>query len=341
MSKLRILIVRLSAIGDVVHGLPVLNALRDRFPHAHLSWVVEGRAAELLRDHPSLDELIIIPRGWLQSPSEISQLRKRLLELNPCIAIDLQGLARSAVVAWLSGAKRRLVGADGREMSRFLHTESLQPKQLHVIERNLELLQAVGIFEPSIRFDLPPFPIEAKTVNQKLKELLRHKNYAVINPGAGWPSKRWEVDRFAEVARQVGREFLLPSVVVWAGDEEKEWAEQIVAGSGGQAHLAPPTSLRELTEIIRQASLFVSSDTGPLHIAAAVETPCVGLFGPVAASRNGPYGPDHVSVQRVCLEGSSRVRRNANNDCMRAITVDDVVKACAEVLGQRLLKMSA
>ncbi len=340
-SKLRILIVRLSAIGDVVHGLPVLNALRDRFPRAHLSWVVEGRASELLRDHPSLDELVVIPRGWLKSPSEIWKLRKRLLALNPSIAIDLQGLARSAIVAWLSGAKRRLVGADGREFSRFLHTESIQPTATHVVDRNLELLRALGILETSVRFALPKYASEAATMNEQLRSLVGRSTFAVINPGAGWPSKRWEMDRFGEVARQLGRRFLMPSVVVWAGHDEQRWAEQIVAGSGGHARLAPATSLRELTELVRQAALFVSADTGPLHMAAAVGTPSVGLFGPVAATRNGPYGPDHTSVQKVCLEGSSRTRRNANNDCMRDITVEDVVDACGQVLGQRLLKMSA
>ena len=121
--------------------------------------------------------------------------------------------------------------------------------------------------------------------------------FAVINPGAGWPSKVWPPDRFAAVA-WLGSRHAMRSLVVWAGDQERAWAEQIVAGSAGFGVLAPPTTLCQLAAVTRQAALFVGSDTGPLHIAVAVGTPCVGMFGPMPAGRNGPYGPQHIAVQK-------------------------------------------
>jgi ADP-heptose:LPS heptosyltransferase len=121
-------------------------------------------------------------------------------------------------------------------------------------------------------------------------------------------------------------------LVVWAGAQERAWAEAIVAGADDGAVLAPATSLCELAEICRRASLFVGSDTGPLHIAAAVGTPCVGLFGPVPAERNGPYGPQHVALQKMCLAGTSRLRRNADGQSMAAISVEDVCQACERML---------
>jgi ADP-heptose:LPS heptosyltransferase len=121
-------------------------------------------------------------------------------------------------------------------------------------------------------------------------------------------------------------------LIVWAGDEERGWAEQIVAGSAGHATMAPATSLGELGAIVRRATIFISSDTGPLHLAAAVGTPCVGLFGPMPAERNGPYGAQHICVQKIVLTGTSRQRRTAGPESMEAISVEDVTDACDRIL---------
>ena len=146
----RILLVRLSAIGDVIHGLPVLCALRERFPEAHLSWVVERTAATLLKDHPALDELIVLPRGWLKSPGEVWRLRERLRGLRPDVTIDLQGLTKSAIAARLSGCRRRIGFGDekGRELSPWLNTELVDAPAAHVIDANLQLLAPLGIHAP-------------------------------------------------------------------------------------------------------------------------------------------------------------------------------------------------
>ncbi len=333
----RILIVRLSAIGDVVHGLPVLCALRDHFPEAHLGWVVERRAAAILRGHRALDELIELPRGWLKSPGEVWRLRRRLRTLRPGIVVDLQGLAKSAVVAWLSGARRRIGFGDekGRELSRWLNNERVDAPAAHVIDANLQLLAPVGIESPAVRFDMPETAADGKTIEAMIKQMRLVEGFALLNPGAGWPSKRWPTERFAVVAEHLGRRRGLPSIVVWAGDRERQWAELIMTCSRSHGRLAPPTSLTELAALARRAALFVGSDTGPLHIAAAVGTPCVGLYGPMPAARNGPYGPQHVVIQKRLFEGTSRQRRAAPSDLMEAIQVDDVCRACDEILRQQ------
>lgn len=332
----RILIVRLSAIGDVLHGLPVLNALRDALPQAFIAWVVEGAAGQLLCNHKALDELIVVPRKWLKSPRAVVDLRRRLRGLRFDVAVDLQGLTKSSVAAWLSGARRRIGydGRDGRELSRWLNNQRISATRTHVIDRNLELLAPLGIANPDVRFDLDDGPADARTAREILAGRQLVDRFAVINPGAGWPSKLWPAERYAGVARYLGSRHALRSLVVWAGDQERAWADEIVAGSGGFAMLAPSTSLRELAAVTRRAALFVGSDTGPLHLAAAIGTPCVGLFGPMPAERNGPYGPGHVAVQKVCLTGSSRQRRTAGPESMEAISVDNACAACEQILGR-------
>ena len=330
----RVLLVRLSAIGDVIHGMPVLCSLRERFPHAHLSWVAERLGAKLLEGHKALDELIVVPRGWLKSPSEVWRLRRRLRALKPDVTIDMQGLTKSAIAARLSGCRRRIGFGDekGRELSTWLNTELVSTPDKHVIDANLRLLGPLDIHSSTVRFDLPEQPMAALEADRAIHRLGFQDGFAVINPGAGWPSKLWPAGRFAAVAEYLGEQWRMPSLVVWAGDAEKAAAETIVARSGGKARMAPPTTLAELTAVVRRGQLFIGSDTGPLHLAVAVGVPSVGLFGPMPTERNGPYGPRHIAIQKAAFEGSSRERRSASSKLMEAITVDDVRQACDTIL---------
>ena len=334
-ARTRILIVRLSAVGDVVHGVPVLNALRDALPDSLLSWVVEQRAASLLKGHKSLDELIVVPRGWLKSPAAVWRLRRRLRAMHFDLTIDLQGLTKSAVAAWLSGAPRRIGfgGANGRELSPWLNNQRVVSTARHVIDCNLQLLQPLGIDSPKVRFDLPESPDDRATAERIIRQVKLDGRFAVINPGAGWPSKLWPPQRFAAVAQHLGRRGV-PTVVVWGGFQERDWAAEIVAGSNGYGWLAPATSLTELAAVARRASLFIASDTGPLHIAAAVGTPCVGLYGPMSGQRNGPYGAQHIILQPRQFEGTSRQRRHAPAELMTAITPEMVCQACDQILAR-------
>lgn len=332
----RILIVRLTAIGDVVHSLPVLCALREHLPKAFLAWAVEGCSGDLLEGHPAIDALVRLPRKFLKSPQAIWKMHQRLRALNIGTAIDVQGLTKSALVARLSGATHRIgfEGSDGRELSSWLNNDRIEPLKTHVIERNLELLRPLGIRSPAIGYRVPQDHTAEKKVAAWLQKTGLRGNLAIINPGAGWPSKIWPARRYAAVASHLGTEHDFSCVAVWAGRQEHLWAQEVVNRAHGQARLAPPTTLRELASLARRARLFVGSDTGPLHLAAAVGTPCVGLYGPMPHQRNGPYGWPHVAVQKTVLTGTSRERRQASNESMLAIEVDDVFQACDTVIGR-------
>jgi heptosyltransferase I len=333
----RIVIVRLSAIGDVIHAMPVASALRKRFPKAFLTWIGAEPSAELLRGHEAIDELIVLPRRWLRSPRRIWELRRCLHAWKLDLAIDAQGLAKSAIAAWLSGARRRIGFGDqwGREGSRWLYTDRVQTKSEHTVDRTLELLRPLGIERPAVRFAVPEGDPERQAAARFLREAEINGPYAVVHSGAGWPSKRWLPERFAAVAEHLGRAWRLPVMVVWAGNEERQLAERIVAGSNGNAHLAPPRNLRELAALSRRARLFVSADSGPLHLAAAVGTPCVGLYGPFPVARHGPYGPQHRAIQKMTIQGTTWQRRRAPPEVMGSIDVASVCAACDEILGRK------
>lgn len=333
-SYSRVLIFRLSAIGDCVHGLPVACALRDHDPTLEIAWVVEGRTAEILRGHRAIDKVIGIPRGWYKSWATMTEARHAVREFAPDVTIDLQGLTKSAALAACSGAKKRVgfAGQEGRELSAWFNNLKMPASATHVVDKNLELLTLLGIVPHAARFDLPIQPENTAKIHQWASEHHLSNGYVVLNPGAGWASKRWPVERFSAVARGLFERRGMQSVVAWAPGEEKGWAEQIVAESLGAAILAPPTTLLELTALCREAKLFVSGDTGPLHLAAAVETPCVALFGASDAQRNGPYGHQHRALQPVKLEGPSRMRRNADNAAVSAISVEHVIGAACSIL---------
>jgi lipopolysaccharide heptosyltransferase I len=330
----RILIVRLSAVGDAIQTMPVACALRDRFPGALLAWAVQQRTGALLEGHPALDEVIQLPRRWLKSPGEVWRLRRRLRNLHFDVAIDVQSLSKSAILAWLSGAKQRIGFGNpcGRELSKLFNNDRVDPRATHVVDRYLELLRPLGIESPAVRFDVPERGPDGAWAATAVRQMALEGGFAIINPGAGWPSKIWPAERYAAVARHLSERWQLPTLVVWAGQAERALAEGIVAQAGAAARVGPPSSLPELAALARRARLFVSADTGPLHLAAAVGTPCVGLFGPWPASRHGPYGGQHVALQEMFFEGPDRARRTAPAIYMESIGTEMVCKACDRIL---------
>ena len=331
----RFLIVRLSAVGDVIQGMPLACALRDRFPESQIGWVVEARAATLLRGHSAIDELIELPRGWLKSARTVWQLRQRLRALRPDVVFEAQGLTKSAIVARLSGARRRIgFGAPwGRELSGWLNTETVDTTDVeHVIDRNLALLRPLDIAAPKVEFRVPLGARDRTAVERMIHECGVVDGFAIANSGAAWASKLWPNDRYATVAAWLGQHHGLPTLVTYGGAAERTAAEQIVAGAQGHARLAPPTSLTELAALAQRAKLFIGSDTGPLHLAAAVGTPCIGLYGPWPAERHGPYGPQHIAIQKMIFDGPTHRRRHASPKYMEAIQVDDVCEACVQIL---------
>ena len=333
-NRPRILIIRLSALGDVIHGLPLLCALRDHLPSAFLSWAVEGPAGDLLEGHTALNQLIRLPRGWLKSPRKVWELGRRLRKCRFDIAVDAQCLTKSALLSRLSGAPRRIgyQGVDGRELSRWLNNELVGPTATHVIDRNLQLLVPLGIENPRVRFQVPQRDTDADHVRDYLASRHIDHRFAVFHPGASWRSKLWPAERYAAVARHLSVEHGLPVLVTWGNPRERLMAQRLVDVARGPAGLAPALSVGQLSSLFRMAYLFIASDTGPLHLAVAVRTPSVGLYGPTPHRRNGPYGPEHLVIQEMSPEGESRGRQRTDNTMMMAIGVDSVCAACDKIL---------
>lgn len=331
----RVLISRMSAIGDTILTTPVACRLRDTFPNAHLAWVVEEKSSRFIEGHHAIDETVVLPRGWFVSPGKILGLRNQLLPMRFDAAIDCQSITKSALACWLSGAPLRVGcrGKYGSELSPLFNNRRIKPRRPHLTDRSLELLKPLGIAaaaEPyeSVRWDLPRSP----GAEQSVADWTPDEAFAVINPGATWDSKLWEMERFGEVAERIGRQRGLRSIVVWGGEREGRWADQIVTASNGWATKAPATSLQELAAVIGQARLMVSSDTGPMHLAVAVDTPTVGLFGSTHPDACGPYGAPHEAVLKRFHPGGRKARRYADNSAMRQISVDDAWQACRRVI---------
>lgn len=336
-SAPRILICRLSAIGDCILTMPLATALRRQFPGAFIAWAVQGASAPLIEEHPAVDLAIRISKQELRSPLGLWRLRQRLRSQRFDLALDPQGLTKSSLVSWLSGAPRRIGFARplGREISPWLQTQLVQSRQPHVVDRYLELLVSLGIKTGKPEFRFPASPVARGKLAPFLNQPLLHHGFAVVNPGAGWDSKLWPAERYTEVAEYLASRHRLSTVVVWAGDRERAWGEAIVARANGHALFAPKTSLLELGELLRNARLFVGSDTGPLHMAAAVGVSCVGIYGPTRPEECGPYGSGHRAVQAFYQSGSARQRRSAGNNAMRAVSAADVCGACDEVLSRQ------
>jgi heptosyltransferase-1 len=335
-SPRSIVVVKLSAIGDVLHGVPVAVALKRAFPDARIGWAVEGRAADVLAGHPAIDHLFRLPRGWLKSPGAVLSLRRQLRAFAPDVAIDLQGLLKSGVATWLSGARMRIGFArpTAREGSWLASTNPVKPVATHVVDRNCDLLVPLGVREGRPSFEMPRWPVSRERMRQLLPSLRLPETPVIINPGAGWASKRWPAERFAALARCLHRRHGIRPLVVWGGGAERATAEQIAADACGEAIVAPETTLQDLGELFRMARLVISGDTGPLHLAAAVGTPCVGLFGPVPASRNGPYGSQHI-----CVEPPESLRpkwddRKTDTVSMIGIEVERVVAAVEDLFSR-------
>ena len=333
MGSPRILIIRLGSLGDVIHGIPAAAALRRTFPQARIDWLVDPRYVALLDLVDGLDRRIPFdPRDLVRSRagwSVIGQLRRTRYDT----VVDFQGLLKSAVLARLAGATRT-IGFERpylREpVAALFYTAAADPGAApHVIEKTLSLLQPLGISDRSVRF---PIAIPRTSVAAAVGERFGPNGYALINPGAAWPNKRWPAAMFGAVADAIRREHGLRSVVLW-GPGEASLAAAVAAASGGAAEPAPETTIPDIVAISHNARLMLSGDTGPLHIAGAVGTPLVALFGPTYAERNGPWSPGDVVLSRVatcvCLY-ERRCRRDS--PCIDDIAVDEVVQAVRQRL---------
>ena len=352
-SPPRFLIIRLGSLGDIIHGIPAAAALRRHFPQAHIDWVVDPRYLELLNLVEGLDRRISFdprgltrgfdPRGGGGAWSTLSELRAVRYDA----VLDFQGLLKSAVLARLAGGRRTigLPRAHLREpLAALFYSTTADPGTAsHVIDKTLGLLAPLGVVDRTVRF---PIAVPRSTVAVSIAERFGPNEYALVNPGAAWPNKRWPAARFGRLAAAIHREHGLRSIVLW-GPGEEPLAASVAAASEGAAEKAPATTIADIVAIAHGARLMVSGDTGPLHIGGAMGTPLVALFGPTFPERNGPWSAHDVVLSRVttcsCLY-ERRCRRTAapphsrtaapphrqpasETPCIDDITVDEVVQA--------------
>jgi len=333
-----ILIVKLSAIGDVIHALPVAHALKESYPHARITWVVEKPAFDLLTNNPDIDEIIIFDKPQFKSLTGLftngytfaQELRAHKFDL----AIDLQGLFKSAAISYLSGALKRLVYCNARELSQVIGQRICgDHEQGHVVDRYLDVAQYLGCNVDDAQFPIHITPSEAQqTVAIANHAGLRLDNpYVVLAPGTNWPSKCWPTTHFAELVDKLYDHHIIPVII--GGPNDQRLAEEIMANTQvPPIDLTGKTSMKQLAYIIKQSQVFVGGDTGPMHLAVAVGTKVVTMFGPTDPKRNGPYGQNHtvLLVAQLC-QGCWQRKCPKNSDCLATISADTVLAAVQEV----------
>ncbi len=321
----KILIIKPSSFGDVIHGLPVLHALSLRFPEAEIDWVVAKSFADILEGHPLIHKLWIIDKDtWRKVPNmpracfEIAKLRRDLRNAGFDLVLDLQGLFRSAMIGIFTGVDERVGFESAREGAKFSYKYRVRTDtELHAVEKNLQFARFVGCEAADPVFPLPPLGKVPEVVKDMGK-------YAVIAPSAGTLVKRWPIENFGRLAS------LLPirSIIV-GGRADAALGAEVARLSGSRAlSLAGRTSLKELGAIIGDAQFLVSADSGPMHLAAALNVPAFVIFGPTSPIRTGPYGNIHTAI-RLELPCSPCFTRKPCPDwkCIREITPEMVLSA--------------
>ncbi len=343
---MRILIVKLGAIGDVIHTLPALAALREGMPQAHIAWAVErGGAARLLEGNPCLDELIELDlRGWRKSLTNVetqTAIRKAMWHLRKAefdVSLDFQGLMKSATVARLARIKRRIGFARQalREpASALLLSERVEADdQGHVIRKNLRLVEHLGCPVPE-HFPEYRFPIALSAEDEAFADRVgagANGAFAILNPGGGWPTKLWGTEGFAAIADRLFEQYGIRTAIT-VGPGEEEMAQAILDQTRTGSALKIDANLKQFFALCRRARLFVGGDTGPMHLAAAARTPIVALFGPTMPQRNGPFSPEDLIVERHDLDcRTDCYRRSCSHTSCMKIPAADVWQAVTKRL---------
>jgi heptosyltransferase-1 len=344
----RLLIVRLSAMGDVIHTLPAAQALREAFPNAMIGWLIEERWAELLcapgaaRRGPPSEQRPLVDwvhavnlQGWgkslfsISTVQAIAKLWNDVRAVRYQVAIDLQGAIRSAALARWSGAPVIYGAAEPRESPASLwYTRPVITRGTHVIEQSLSVVEAVAQRKMKVPRVQLPHDVEAEQrMDQQLTQV-GIGDFAILNPGAGWGAKRWPAERYGRVARALAEDGV--QSILNCGPGEDDLACEAEAASEGAAHTMK-CSITELIALTRRAKLFVGGDTGPLHLAAALQVPVVAIFGPTDPARNGPYGTRSI-VLRNPESPTTHARRTAPDEGMLEISPEAVVDAARSLL---------
>lgn len=336
----RILILKLGAIGDVIHSLPVLSTLRRALPKAHLAWAVEDTAYPVLEGNRDLDELILLERKRLKGWFAISYIRSWLGELRGKsfdTVLDLHNLLKTGFIAYASRASMRVGFRKFREGNFLFMNHWIPPeaRHQHAVDKYLSLLAPLGIDENiwDRRFPLNWTNEDELFIDQFFREQQQHREqrWVVINPGASWPSKRWPPSRYAKVGDALIKEYSVRVLILW-GPREYPLAESIGKSMAEKSVLAPKTSIKQLMALIKRCRLFISGDTGPVHIAAALGVPTVTLFGPSSPLRNGPYGEGHRIIKSPIGPAGPFQRKERGGQWLNAIQAETVIHEAIEQL---------
>ncbi|MDD2389373.1 MAG: lipopolysaccharide heptosyltransferase I [Desulfobacterales bacterium] len=346
---MNILIVKLSAIGDVIHTLPALNAIRAHYPDAHITWVVEEAAADLVRGHRALNRVLVSGRKrWikaLKTPSRWLALREiltffqELRDTRYDVVLDFQALLKSAMLIALVRGKRKIgfdKGMQHMEHSYVFLNERIGPvdMEVHALLRNMMMLKSIGINSGTVAYDLPIQPEHRIAAENLIYGDCREasKPVVAVNPVAKWDTKLWSNRSFARMADILVDQYEAHVVFTGSADDHDTIGQIRSMMTHRAVNLAGRTSLMELAAVYEKADVVVSTDTGPMHLAAAAGTPVVALFGPTAPWRTGPYGDGH-RVLRADVSCSPCFRRLCPSmQCMKCIGVRQVVGAVAQLL---------
>jgi lipopolysaccharide heptosyltransferase I len=327
----RFLVVRLTALGDILHTVPAVAALRAAHPRAKIDWVVERKWAPVIEGSPAIDEVIPFDRRSIWNTVECVE---RLRENNYDCAIDFQGLYKSSILAALSSAPRR-IGFERawarEEGAAMFYTERVTPMGRHVSELNYSLAEHAGASRPTS----PEYPLRVPagggaSVRARLHELGIGGEYVVIGPAASWRAKCWPPDRFGVLCRELEARAGSRGgarVVVIQGPGEKSVVDEVLRAAAPVRPVVIAPTIEELMGLVAHAQYMVAVDSGPLHLAAALGTPVVGLYGPTDPARNGPFVPGAVIVHKALPEEISYKRRTNYSASMMRISVEDVLSA--------------
>ena len=337
-----LLIIKPSSLGDIVLALPALSALRESLPDAKINWLIRPEFAALLKGHPDLTEVIIFDRkllgkAWFhpRAFASLLSLIRRLRRNNFDAVVDLQGLFRTASLAWLSGCKKRYGIANTREFAHLFYTHKVtQDAQcIHLVDFYLKIVQTITASETQAQFVFPPDPDASDSMSSLLKSHgVKPDNYAVLISGSAHRDKCWPARRFAALAYKISSQFHL-SIVATGTASEKDTVESMKNQANVPiANLAGQTSLSELIALLRAAKLVVSNDTGPGHIAAALGPPLVMIFGRSNPARVAPYArPQCVAAIEPDGRGLEPDSPDHRYD-IKNITIDQVYQKVCEQL---------
>ena len=337
------LIVCLCGLGRVVNALPVLHALRETYPDSRTGWLAEEEMAPLLRGHRELDRLHVVPRSewkalsWWGRRRAMKTFAHELGAAGYTVTVDLHGSRASAPFARASGAALRLSYAppEGARLGRRYYTCRIvpSPRLRHVAERNLSLLVPLAVKRADPVY---VFPDLARARERALAKFAAspERKYAVLHPGASWPSRQWPADRYAEIARRIVSELEIDVCVTASGDVERSRGEGVAKAAGEGARVVPDLELDELAGFLSGAALFVGGDAGPMHLASGLGVPTVAIFGPTTPGRKGPTGPRARAIEAglPCAGCGRKTCTYGTDACMTKIEPGEVFDLAREAL---------